>query len=140
MCHDIIALSEPLSPPLTLSPTAGILACRFGILWKPLRCPLARAPVVVEACMCLHNICIDRHVDQEIRPPLARRKRDVLQRPHINNNGGPSSLMTDHTASVGRDTNDMTALRVHITTQLRQLEVQRPSLLSERVAPQRLVD
>jgi hypothetical protein len=48
--------------------------------------------------------------------------------------------MTDHTASVGRDTNDMTALRVHITTQLRQLEVQRPSLLSERVAAQRLVD
>jgi len=140
MCHDTIVLSAPLSPPLTLSPTAGILACRFGILWKPLRCSLARAPVVVEACMCLHNICIDRHVDQEIRPPLTRRKRDVLQRPHINNNGGPSSLMTDHTASVGRDTNDMTALRGHITTQLRQLEVQRPSLLSERVAAQRLLD
>jgi len=90
--------------------------------------------------MCLPNICIDRQVVQEIRPPLARRKRDVLQRPHINNNGGPSSLMTDHTASVGRDTNDMTAVRGHITTQLRQLEVQRPSLLSERVAAQRLLD
>ena len=60
--------------------------------------------------------------------------------PHINNNGGPTSLTTDHTASVGRDTNDMTVLRGHITTQMSQLEVQRPSLLSERVAVQRLLD
>ena len=71
--------------------------------------------------------CLDRHTIRDLF--LSERCG-----PHINNNGGPSSLMTDHTTSVGRDTNDMTVLRGHITTQLRQLEVQRPSLLSERVA------
>ena len=34
----------------------GIWACRWGILWRPLRVPLEKAPVVVESCMCLHNI------------------------------------------------------------------------------------
>ena len=37
----------------------GILVGRWGILWKPLRVPLHRAPVVIEACMTLHNLCID---------------------------------------------------------------------------------
>jgi len=46
----------------------GILVGRWGILWKPLRVPLHRAPVVIEACMALHNLCIDRSVPQEIRP------------------------------------------------------------------------
>ena len=36
----------------------GILLGRWVILWKPLRVPLHRAPVVIETCMTLHNLCI----------------------------------------------------------------------------------
>jgi hypothetical protein len=53
----------------------GQLVSRWGILWRPLRVPLRRAPLVVETCMCLHNIMIDRQVPLEIRPPLASDSR-----------------------------------------------------------------
>jgi hypothetical protein len=37
----------------------GILVARFGILWRPLRFKLARAPRILAACMRIHNHCID---------------------------------------------------------------------------------
>jgi DDE superfamily endonuclease len=36
----------------------GILVARFGILWKPLRFKMARAPRILAACMRIHNLCI----------------------------------------------------------------------------------
>jgi DDE superfamily endonuclease len=37
----------------------GILAARFGILWRPFRFKLARAPRILAACMRIHNHRID---------------------------------------------------------------------------------
>jgi len=47
---------------------------------------LHRAPAVIETCMTLHNLCIDRSVPQEIRPPKQSRSCNPLHCPHINNN------------------------------------------------------
>jgi len=86
--------------------------------------------------MCIHNVCIDRNVDQEIRPPLRSRSRGVQHRPHINNNGGPAMLLSDDGACTGKDSNDMTCLRQHISQQMHDLEMRRPSVAIERVAEQ----
>ena len=37
-----------------------LLFLRWGILWKPLRCPLQRMPLVIGVCMKLHNLIIDQ--------------------------------------------------------------------------------
>ena len=37
----------------------GMLVSRWGVLWKPLRCKLTRAPLVVGVCMKLHNLIVD---------------------------------------------------------------------------------
>ena len=85
----------------------GILVGRWGILWKPLRVPLHRAPVVIESCMTLHNLCIDQSVPQEIRPPKQSHSGNPSHRPDINNNGGLSSSLTDDDADSAFDSSDM---------------------------------
>ena len=72
----------------------GILVARWGILWKPLKVSLRQAPKIVGTCMCLHNVMMDRCVPQEIRPPVYSKSGRVTYRPHIDNNGAPTQLMT----------------------------------------------
>lgn len=113
----------------------GQLVSRWGILWRPLRVPLRRAPLVVETCMCLHNIMIDRQVPLEIRPPIAPNSRGDFRsgaRPHINNNGGPGSLLSGDGAGGSDDTTTMVKLREKITTQMELLEMKRPGTVLER--------
>ena len=50
---------------ITIERAFGVLVCRWGILWKPLRVKLASMPVVVRACLHLHNFCVLEH-----QPPL----------------------------------------------------------------------
>lgn len=110
-----------------------MLASRFGILWRPLRVPLVKAPVVIETCMCLHNILIDRGVQMEVRPPLSSRSRGYAQRrPHINNNGGPDALLSGDGAVNSLDTNDMIVLRDVLTTEMAKLGMKRPAVEIER--------
>jgi hypothetical protein len=118
----------------------GQLVSRWGILWRPLRVPLSRAPVIIEACMCLHNIMIDRKVGMVVAPPIHSRSRprDQATRPHINNNGGPGSLLTGDGAGTSFDTSDMVALREVLTDQMTQLEMRRPAVAIERVRMQRV--
>ena len=114
----------------------GQLVSRWGILWRPLRVPLRHAPVVVETCMCLHNILIDRNVPVEIRPPVVSRSRGASMptaRPHINNNGGPGSLLSGDGAGGTDDTSNMSALREFITVQMGELEMKRPATSIERM-------
>lgn len=44
----------------------GILVARFGILWRPLRFDLTKVPLIISACMRIHNLCVDLGV---CRPP-----------------------------------------------------------------------
>jgi len=53
-------------------------------------------------------------------------------RPHLNNNGGPSSLLTDDGAENAFDEIGMTTLRSHITRQMVNLEMKRPAVMTER--------
>ena len=116
----------------------GQLVSLFGIFWRPLRVPLHRAPVVIESCMCLHNIMIDRQVGMVVTPPIQSRSRprDHGTRPHINNNGGPTSLLTGDGARTSFDTRDMVSLREVLTDQMTQLEMRRPAVVIERVRMQ----
>jgi DDE superfamily endonuclease len=38
----------------------GLLVRRLGILWRPMRFDLPRVPLIVAACMRLHNWCLDK--------------------------------------------------------------------------------
>jgi hypothetical protein len=45
----------------------GILVRRWGILWRPLEMkPKRRAPII-GACMRLHNFCIDKKIDCDLK-------------------------------------------------------------------------
>jgi DDE superfamily endonuclease len=37
----------------------GIVVARFGLLWRPLRFHIRKVPIIVIACMALHNYYID---------------------------------------------------------------------------------
>jgi hypothetical protein len=39
----------------------GILMARFGIFWRPFRFNLRKVPVILHACMILHNFFIDNN-------------------------------------------------------------------------------
>ena len=41
----------------------GMLVRRFGILWRPIEAGLARVPLIVSACIKLHNICTRAMLD-----------------------------------------------------------------------------
>jgi len=58
-------------------------------------------------------------------------------RPHINNNGGPSCLLTDDDADSEFYFSDMKFLRSFITQQMKDLEMIRPALVIERQRAQR---
>ena len=87
--------------------------------------------------MALHNLCIDRSVPQEIRPLKQSRSRNPSHRPHINNNRGPSYLLTDDDADSEFDFSYMNFLRSFITQQMKDLEMKRPALVIERERAQR---
>ena len=120
----------------------GILVARWGILWKPLKVSLRRAPKIVETCMCLHNVMIDRCVPQEIRPPVYSKSGRVTYRPHIDNNGAPTQLMTDDGADSTADCGGicMTDLRSKLKSQMKELEMRRPQLAIERQQQQATVN
>ncbi len=40
--------------------TFGILVALFGILWSPLRFDLTKVPLIISACMRVHNFCVDQ--------------------------------------------------------------------------------
>ena len=118
----------------------GILVSRWGILWKPLKVSLRQAPKIVGTCMCLHNVMMDRCVPQEIRPPVYSKSGRVTYRPHIDNNGAPTQLMTDDGAESTADYGGMTDLRSKLTSQMKELEMKRPQLAIERQQQQTTVN
>lgn len=53
---------------ITIERAFGILLRRWGILWKPLEYSLHRNTRIIQVCVKLHNICIDRHVLMNTNP------------------------------------------------------------------------
>ena len=102
--------------------------------------PLSRATKVVEACMCLHNVMIDRGVAQEIRPPVYSTSGRVTVRPHIDHNGAPSQLLTGDGAENCGDGSGMRELRAMLTQKMRTLGMKRPQLTNERRRQQEIVN
>ena len=45
---------------ITIERAFGILVRRWGILWRPMECSVAKATVRATVCAKLHNICVDR--------------------------------------------------------------------------------
>ena len=86
--------------------------------------------------MTLHNLCIDRSVPQEIRAPKQSLSSKTSHHPHINNNGGPSSLLTDDDADSAFDSSDINSFSF-ITQQMKDLEMKRPAFVIERQRTQR---
>ena len=66
---------------------------------------------------------IDRCVPQEIRPPVYSKSGRVTYRPHIDNNGAPTQLMTDDGADSTADCGGMTDLRSKLKPQIKELEM-----------------
>ena len=91
--------------------------------------------------MCLHNVMIDRCVPQEIRPPVYSKSGRVTYRPHIDNNGAPTQLMTyDGRSPPQTVCGGMTDLRSKLRSQMKELEMKRPQLAIERQQQQTTVN
>ena len=90
--------------------------------------------------MCLHNVMIDRGVEQEIRPPEYSTSGRVTMRPHIDNNGAPSQLLTGDGAQGCGDGSGMRELRTIFTTKMKHLGMKRPQHANERRRQQEIVN
>lgn len=50
---------------ITIECSFGILAMRWGIFWRPINTSIAHSVQVVQACMVLHNMCIDDGIAEQ---------------------------------------------------------------------------
>ena len=125
-----------------------MLVNRFGVLWKPLRCRLDRAPLVIGVCMKLHNLIIDRTGGRgysgarRVGPPevwdydaVRIGKEDVHYKTHfsqyvLGKNGEPVHLMPIASHQEHGDVTD-TLLRDQKRDHLRDAAMIRPPATSE---------
>ena len=113
-----------------------MLVNRWGILWKPLRCDLARASVVVGVCCKLHNFIIDegncRPQEAEVfadtpngMKRVARDKRERLRPPLLStylSNGARPRQATSETS------------RAHLLNLVTESGLVRPAASAARLA------
>jgi hypothetical protein len=105
----------------------GMLTNRWGILQKPLKVPLRKAPRIVECCMCLHNLLVDFNVP--LTPParvgVRRNERDSLAGFEYD---CTKMLNNKRLRPNSSDTSDMTVLRDKMKKRMCELKMKRPAV------------
>jgi hypothetical protein len=103
------------------------LTNRWGILQKPLKVPLRKAPRIVECCMCLHNLLVDFNVP--LTPParvgVRRNERDLLARFEYD---CTKMLNNKRLRQNSSDTSDMTVFRDKLKKRMCELKMKRPAV------------
>jgi hypothetical protein len=121
---------------MTIEGSFGMLVNKWGILQGPIRLAISRAPVVIKACMALHNLIITHELPQA--PPLKPPSRSLSR----DNNAStrlwiPGSLAdTECVAECLHDSLAVTACRQQIKTVMTGLEICRPTMRTERLRMQ----
>ena len=121
---------------MTIEGSFGMLVNKWGILQGPIRLAICRAPVVIKACMALHNLIITHELPQAppLKPPSRSLSRDnnASTRPWIEG----SLADTECVAECLHDSLPVTACRQHIKTVMTGLEISRPTMRTERLRMQ----
>jgi hypothetical protein len=121
---------------MTIEGSFGMLVNKWGILQGPIRLAISRAPVVIKACMALHNLIITHELPRAppLKPPTRSVSRDnnASTRPWI----AGSLADTECVAECLHDSLAVTACRQHIKTVMTGLEISRPTMRTERLRMQ----
>ncbi len=117
---------------MTIEGSFGMLVNKWGILQGPIRLKICRAPVVIKACMALHNFIITHDLPQDprLKPPTRSLSRDnsTSTRPWI----AGSLADTECVAQTLHDSVAVTESRHKIKDVMTQLEMKRPTMRTER--------
>ena len=107
----------------------GLLVNRFGILWRPLLCAHRRIPMVLGACIGLHNFIISEEHMVDLAPPRLFRGARSHERPYFNPDGVPEDMLAGDRALTKRDV--VSAAAVHQDQDMKTL---RSSLMQDMQA------
>ena len=123
---------------MTIEGSFGMVVNKWGILQGPIRLAIRRAPVVIKACMSLHNLIITHELPQAspLKPPTRSLSRDDSHcgRPWI----AGSLADTDCAAECLHDSLAVTQCRQKIKEVMTSLEIKRPTMRTEREKMQAL--
>ena len=117
---------------MTIEGSFGMRVNKWGILQGPIRLKISRAPVVINACMTLHNLIITHDLPQV--PPLKHPTRSLSRgnststRPWI----AGSLADTECVAQSLHDSVAVTESRHKIKDIMTLLEMKRPTMRTER--------
>jgi hypothetical protein len=117
---------------MTIEGSFGMLVNKWGILQGPIRLKISRAPVVIKACMALHNLIITHDLPQAppLKPPTRSLSRgnSTSTRPWI----AGSLADTECVAQSLHDSVAVTESRHKIKDIMTLLEMKRPTMRTER--------
>lgn len=99
--------------------TFGLITQRWGIFWRPLRCDLAKWPLVIQVAFKLHNLCLEGKDIARSRLDADIAAGDQL-RVHLN------SDIEGNTWSGRRRANEVCWKRFEITQYLHENGIERP--------------
>ena len=117
---------------MTIEGSFGMLVNKWGVLQGLIRLAISRAPVVIKACMPLHNLIITHDLPNAppLKPPTRSHSRDNTTgtRPWI----AVSLADTECVAECLHDSDAVTQCRQNIKNVMTQLEIKRPTMRTER--------
>jgi hypothetical protein len=113
---------------ITIERAFGILVARWGILWRPMRCSTAHCCAATQACLRLHNFCINH------KAPLPGRRECALTALAQNENGTLFRDGTHFSTAPGPVTRSGggSIIRGALVTQIVQRHMARPGHNVER--------
>jgi hypothetical protein len=117
---------------MTIEGSFGMLVNKWGVLQGPIRLAISRAPVVIKACMALHNLIITH--DLPNAPPLMPPTRSLSRGNSASTRPWIAGSLTDTecVAQCLRDGDAVTRCRENIKNVMTQLEIKRPTMRTER--------
>ena len=117
---------------MTIEGSFGMLVNKWAVLQGPIRLAFSRAPIVIKACMALHNLIITYNLPsaRPLQPPSRSlsRSNSAATRPWI----GGAFAETECAADCRYDAHGVMACRHKIKDIMRLLEMKRPTMRTER--------
>ncbi len=117
---------------MTIEGSFGMLVNKWAILQGPIKLAISRAPIVIKACMALHNLIITHKLPTAppLKPPSRSLSRNntAATRPWI----GGALAETLCVADCRFDAHGVTHRREKIKNIMTKLEMKRPTMRAER--------
>lgn len=117
---------------MTIEGSFGMLVNKWVVLQGPIRLAIARAPIVIKACMALHNLIITYNLPSA--PPLKPPSRSLSRNNTAATRPWAGGVLdeTECVADCTYDSDSMEARRRKIKNAMTSLEMKRPTMRTER--------